>query len=304
LVHPGWLEPLLGALAHAGVAAAVPRYLNPDGSLQEAGALLARDGTVMPYGEGDDRELPRYRFPRTIDYGSAACMLVRRENFLERGGFDERYAPAYYEDLDFCMKLRQDGLSIVFEPRSTVTHVGQGSDVGSAAVALSERNHKLFFERWGGRLAGRPWTLVNASEQAVIGARDALATPRGLICSRPDESRIEALVGALLQGWPRARITWATDLNTDRGFDADVWLARGVELASRQDLDWLGERLFHYDLIVYDTENDSELIAAIDETQPQALRASLADVDGESGALLSDLEAVLAAAGIVRQREP
>src|SRR5579859_1580960 len=147
-VHPGWLEPLIAALADPTIAAAVPRFLYPDGSLQEAGGLLARDGSVMLYGDGEDPDLPCYRFPRRIDYGSAACMLMRRESFLRHGGFDERYAPAYFEDADLCMRFAQAGLSVMYEPRSTVTHVRHGSGEISSATQLSERNHRLFFERW------------------------------------------------------------------------------------------------------------------------------------------------------------
>ena len=53
-VHPGWLEPMLETLRQPGVGAVLPRYLHLDGSLQEAGGLLARDGSVRAYGEGDD----------------------------------------------------------------------------------------------------------------------------------------------------------------------------------------------------------------------------------------------------------
>jgi GT2 family glycosyltransferase len=301
-VHPSWLDPLLDAVEDRSVGAAVPRYLNLDGSLQEAGALLARDGTVMPYGAGADPELPCYGFPRRIDYGSAACMLVRRDDFVGRGGFDDRYAPAYFEDVDFCLRLAQDGLSTVFEPRSTVTHVGQGSEERSAAVELSERNHRRFAERWGPTLGGRPWTLVNASEQAVIAARDAPASPRMLIFAAPDERRAESLLQALLRELPRARITWATDLRPAAGFDLTAWLERGVEVLARDDLGWLGDRLFHYDLVVYEAVTDGGPATALEDTQPQAPRISLGDLDGGQSATGSHLEAVLAAAGIAPQR--
>jgi GT2 family glycosyltransferase len=302
-VHPGWLEPLLEALERPEVGAAVPRYLNPDGSLQEAGALLARDGTVMPYGADDDPELQWYRFPRIVDYGSAACMLVQREAFTARGGFDDRYAPAYFEDVDLCLRFAQDGLSTVFEPRSTVTHVGQGSDDPSAAVALSERNHRRFVERWESSLGGRPWTLVNASEQARVAARDALATPRILIWAGRDWQGTNALIDALLDGWPRARITFATEFETAGGPDPTPWLERGVELAPRVDPGWLEDRLFHYDLVSCDAGVDAAPPDALEQTQPQAQRVSLDELDGREPGLRSRLVPILADAGVAPQRD-
>ena len=187
-VHPGWLEPMLAALGRPGVGAVVPQYLHPDGSLQEAGALLAQDGTVLVYGDGDDPGRLCYRFRRVVDYGAAACMLIRRATFEELGGFDERYRPAYYEDADLCLRLAQRGLSVVYEPRATVTHVRYGSSGAGTAVELSERNRARFVERWGSQLTGRPWAFRDASGQAAIAARDAQASPRILLFGRPEET--------------------------------------------------------------------------------------------------------------------
>jgi GT2 family glycosyltransferase len=182
-VRPGWLEPLLEALAQDAVGAAVPRYLHPDGSLQEAGVLLAQDGTVLIYGDADDPARLCYRFRRIVDFGSAACMLIRRDIFEALGGFDERYAPAYYEDVDLCLRLAQRRLTVVYEPRSTVTHVRYGSGGLEKVADLSERNRRLFVERWAPQLIGRPLTFLSASESSAIAARDAMATPRVLICA-------------------------------------------------------------------------------------------------------------------------
>ncbi|MGZ4180394.1 MAG: glycosyltransferase family 2 protein [Solirubrobacteraceae bacterium] len=154
-VHPGWLPPLIETLDRPGVGAVVGRQLHPDGTLQEAGALLAQDGSVVVYGDGDDNPgRACYGFPRVVDFGDAACMLIRRSAFVALEGFDEAYAPAYYEDADLCMRLAEHGQSVVYDPRATVTHVRYGSGSSESAIALSARNRRRFVERWGGRLAG------------------------------------------------------------------------------------------------------------------------------------------------------
>jgi O-antigen biosynthesis protein len=266
-VRPGWLEPLIETLDHGDIGAVVPRFLHPDGSRQEAGVLLARDGTVLFYGDHDDPDRLCYRFRRSVDFGSAACMLVRRATFDALGGFDERYAPAYYEDADFCLRLAQAGLAVVYEPRSTVMHVRRGSSGVDTAVELSERNRGLFVERWGAQLAGRPLTFRGASEQAVITARDALADPRVLICSRPDQSAgAEQLARTLLGGWPGARVTWATDTPAVDCVDPGPLLRIGVEVVDQGDPAWLGERLFLYDIVLLGGESDLRLSAALEPT--------------------------------------
>src|SRR5580704_15494611 len=86
-VRSGWLEPLLDvADADAGVAAVAPKLVYPDGRLQEAGSIIWRDGRVRQYGDGDRSNRPEYNFRRTVDYASAACLLVRRSACMSVGG--------------------------------------------------------------------------------------------------------------------------------------------------------------------------------------------------------------------------
>jgi GT2 family glycosyltransferase len=295
-VHPGWLEPLLETISQEQVGAVVPQYLHADGSLQDAGVLVARDGTVRVYGDGDRPDRLRYRFRRVVDAGSAACQLIRRSAFEALGGFDERFAPAYYEDLDFAMRLARAGLSVVYEPRSTVTHVRYGSGDANRAQELSERHRRVFADRWGAELTARPATFTGTGDQAQIAARDAVAMPRLLICAAPAEPGLEPLIRLLLDVLPRARVTWAT--RTDR-FDPDWWLAAGVELADAADHEWLDERLFHYDLVVVGEAIDSRLATALARTQPQAPRVWLNDIAGEHGRVAwPSLARALAGAGI------
>lgn len=293
-VHEGWLEPLLETLAEPDIGAVVPRYLHPDGSLQEAGGLLAQDGTVKLYGDGDDPAKGCYRFRRTVDYGSAVCMLLRRETFTRLGGFDDVYAPAYYEDADLCLRLAEQGQSVVYQPRSTVTHVKYGSGGLEEAVELSARNRRSFVERWSRRLAGRPASFEHASDQATIWARDALATPRLLVCADRHEPAIEDLTRGLLEAWPRARLTWAA--KTSDADDVEGLLALGVELLDGGDPSWLDRRLFHYDAVLQAGTASDRLLAAVERSQPQAPRINL----GERGpqTLLGPLVRALSGAGV------
>jgi GT2 family glycosyltransferase len=301
-VRPGWLEPLRKAVREPSVGAAVPRFLHPDGSLQEAGALLAQDGTVVVYGDGDDPDRPCYRFRRIVDFGGAACMLIRRGLFISLGGFDEAYAPAYYEDADFCLRLAQRGYSVVYEPRSTVTHVRYGSSTAEAAVALSERNRRLFVERWAPQLTGRPWTFSGATGQPVIAARDALATPRVLICASPDDPVAHALALTVQGDWPRARITWAAPGEADQGSAGpDSYPRPEIEIVDRDDPSWLDDRLFHYDLVALDATTEKRLRDQLERTQPQALQIPLEELDGLGDAMAPRVGRMLVTAGVAPQ---
>jgi GT2 family glycosyltransferase len=299
LVHPGWLDPLLDAIGMEWVGAAVPRYLHPDGSLQEAGAVLARDGTVAIYGDGEHPGRLQFRFRRVLDYGSAVCMLVRRSAFEAISGFDKAFVPAYYEDVDLCMRLAASGFCIMYEPRSTVTHVRYGSGGDRDAAMLSERNRTVFLNRWRSRLDGRPLTLSRLTQRAVLGARDALATPRVLIYAAASDGDASRVADAILMSWPKARVTWVIDRPPGDHIGADRWLNKGVELLDPADEPcWAENRLLHYDLVGIDEDLNSGAREVLANSQPQARFMLLSTMCADNGRLPSSTVSDLAASGI------
>ncbi len=112
-VLDGWLDALLETFERypdTGLAGA--RLVYPDGSLQEAGGIVFRDGSGWNYGRDDDPDRPDYQFVREVDYCSGACIMLPTGLFRELGGFDSHYAPAYYEDTDLAFRVRARGLKV------------------------------------------------------------------------------------------------------------------------------------------------------------------------------------------------
>lgn len=152
-------EPDLGAVGG--------RIILLDGKLQEAGSIVWSDGTCVGYGRGQDPWAPEFQFRRDVDYCSGAFLMVRRELFERLGRFDTAFAPAYYEETDLCMRIREAGFRIGYDPRIQLTHFEFGSAVSSeAALALQAAHHRLFQQRHAEALAQRhprPGTsLLNA----------------------------------------------------------------------------------------------------------------------------------------------
>jgi len=154
-VRPGAVANALGALRSAeDVGAVGGRLILPTGRLQEAGSIIWADGTTNGFGRGLDPEDPTVMIRRDVDYCSGAFLMTPRWAWERLGGFDEAYAPAYYEEADYCMRLRQLGLRVVYEPTAAVDHFEFGSEARAGdAVALSERNRAIFVGRHAGALS-------------------------------------------------------------------------------------------------------------------------------------------------------
>ena len=101
-VTEGWLPPLLQLFEKPDVGIVGPKLLFPNGKLQEAGGIIWQDASGWNYGRADDPSRPQYSYVRETDYVSGAALMVRRSLWQELGGFDETFAPAYYEDTDLC----------------------------------------------------------------------------------------------------------------------------------------------------------------------------------------------------------
>ncbi|WP_187144315.1 glycosyltransferase [Microvirga massiliensis] len=192
---PGTLEAALRCLNSApDIGAVGGRIILPDGTLQEAGSILWNDGTATGYGRGRMPTEPEFDFRRDVDYCSGAFLLTPLDVFRRMGGFDDIYAPAYYEETDYCVRLHQAGLRVVFDPDVVVLHYEFGSSKTSAhALALQQRNHSVFRERHAEWLAQRP-----APGQFLAGR----SRPRGPRILVVDDRVPHPQLGA---GYPRAR---------------------------------------------------------------------------------------------------
>jgi O-antigen biosynthesis protein len=119
-----------------------------DGTLQEAGSIVWQDGSCAGYGRGDDPIAPMYTFRRDVDFCSGAFLLTPRKIWEELRGFDNVFEPAYYEETDYCLRLWQRGLRVVYEPAATILHYEfASSESVSLAIDLQAKNQKIFAER-------------------------------------------------------------------------------------------------------------------------------------------------------------
>ena len=151
-VTPRWLDRMMDPfLTDDKVGITGAKLLYPDGSLQEAGNIIWQDASGWNYGRGHTPDLPEYSYRKEVDYCSGACLMITKALWEKAGGFDKRYAPAYYEDTDLCFTIRQMGYKVIFQPEAKVIHyegVSAGTDINAGYKKFQQDNHKKFFEKW------------------------------------------------------------------------------------------------------------------------------------------------------------
>ncbi|MBL8256196.1 MAG: glycosyltransferase [Pseudoxanthomonas mexicana] len=184
--QPGWLDALLATFdAHARVGLAGAQLIYPDGRLQEAGGVVFDDGSAWNYGRFDSPDDPRYASVRDADYCSGAAIAIAATLFHAAGGFDTRYAPAYYEDTDLAFAVRERGLRVLYQPASRVVHlegITAGTDTGSGTKAYQVRNRAVFAGKWKNVLHRQPGAGRIPTAGSVVRKRQVLVidaeTPR------------------------------------------------------------------------------------------------------------------------------
>lgn len=164
--------------ADASIGAVGGKIITLDGRLQEAGSIVWRDGSCLGYGRGAAPLAPEYMFRREVDYCSGAFLLTPRALFNELGGFDEALVPAYYEETDYCFRLQESGLRVLYLPESMIIHYEFASAaMREDAIDLQKRNKGRFAAKHQERLRDQlPPDLSN-----VLRARFARGGKRKLL---------------------------------------------------------------------------------------------------------------------------
>ncbi len=156
IVLDDWLDALLATFdGFPGAGVVGSKLLYPSGRTGEAGAIVWRDGSCWNYGRRHAPHSPEVEYARETDYVSGAALAIDRDLFRSLGGFDEAYAPGYYEDVDLAWRVRAAGRRVVYQPASGVIHfegVSAGLEPGTGMKAAQKEHRSVFFDRWGASL--------------------------------------------------------------------------------------------------------------------------------------------------------
>lgn len=158
----GWLAAMLEHSQRPEVGVVGARLLYPDGRVQHAGVVMGLGGGVAGHAFG---YCPRGRIGyyfqdriiRNYSAVTGACMMVPRPAFEASNGFDEELTIAY-NDIDFCLRLRDKGYLVVYTPFAELVHE-ESAARGRSSCELAET--AIMFRRWGSLIRRDPYFNPN-----------------------------------------------------------------------------------------------------------------------------------------------
>jgi len=174
--------------AHPNVAAAAPLLANDDGGSQREfqlrrlptlGSLVAE---IFAIGRFFPRATTHHRYrdldltrPQRVEQPAGAALMIRREVFDEIGPFDEQFSPAWFEDVDYCARLKAAGKEVWVVPAAAARHVGGASLEHLSFAEFQElwyRNMWRYAQKWlrAGQAEALRWTIIAGMALRVVAA--------------------------------------------------------------------------------------------------------------------------------------
>lgn len=168
----GWLDALTELLAaNPEIGGVSPKVLRPDDTIQYAGAITGGGRLVeTPYDgchkDAIDPFWSRYNWTREVSVLSATCLAVRRDVFIQAGGFDAYNTPDKYSNADLSFKIRALGFTCVYNNRAEVVNrLGGRADSWRDSPAFF--SHEYLKKKWGAYLRKDPY-FTDSMKKAIL----------------------------------------------------------------------------------------------------------------------------------------
>jgi O-antigen biosynthesis protein len=172
---PDWLQEMVGHALQPGIGAVGAKLLYPNNTVQHAGAVAGLFGVAAHSNIREPRDADGYllelQVTREVAAVTGACMVLRRDLFLDVGGLDEAELRVSFSDIDLCFRLLQAGYRNIWTPYAELHHlesVSRGSDErrGNRQRFLAEE--LVMRRRWGALIERDPYFNPNLSLDSNI----------------------------------------------------------------------------------------------------------------------------------------
>ncbi len=156
ILNSDWLDEMLSHVQHKEVGAVGAKLYYPDDKIQHAGVIVGLGGVAGHSHKHYPREHPGYcgrlLLSQNLSAVTAACMLLRREVFDQVAGFDEHNLSVAFNDVDLCLRIREQGYQIVWTPYAEMYHyesASRGYEDTPEKKARFSQEVQYMKTRWG-----------------------------------------------------------------------------------------------------------------------------------------------------------
>jgi GT2 family glycosyltransferase len=169
-LHPEWLEEMVSVAMQPGVGAVGAKLFYPDGRIQHGGVVVGLHASADHAYARAPGDAPGHAQEllarREVSAVTAACLVVRRALYLAVDGLDEDAFPVAFNDVDFCLKLRERGYRNVWTPHARLVHhesASRGKRLAPEQKARAARELAALRTRWAVALLEDPYHSPNLS---------------------------------------------------------------------------------------------------------------------------------------------
>ena len=154
MITPGWIEELLGTCQRREAGIVGARLYYPDDTIQHAGIVVGIGGIAGSMFVGMKRSHSGYMHKaalmQDLSAVTAACMMVKRSAWEAVGGFEEKLAVAF-NDVDFCLKVKEAGYLVIYDPYVEMYHYEsktRGTEDTKDKVRRFQKEIEYMRSRW------------------------------------------------------------------------------------------------------------------------------------------------------------
>lgn len=173
ITQEDWIEAMLEQASRKEVGAVGAKLLYPDGNVQHAGVIFGLKGfanhAFLGRSDKDNVYYGNANVVRNYVAVSAACLIVSKKKFNEVAGMDQQLAVAY-NDLDFCLKLREKGYRNVYTPFAKLIHKeskSRGYENNPEKRARLAKEEKYMLKKWGEEVLNDEYFNDNLDPQSL-----------------------------------------------------------------------------------------------------------------------------------------
>jgi glycosyltransferase involved in cell wall biosynthesis len=163
VISEDWLSELVSHALRPGIGAVGARLWYPNDTLQHGGITMGVGGVAahahrqMP--KGHYGYFGRASLVHSFSAVTAACLLVRKDLYQQIGGLDEKNLPVAYNDVDFCLRLKEAGYRNIWTPFAELYHyesATRGTDEASFKRVRFANEREYMKKRWGAIISNDP----------------------------------------------------------------------------------------------------------------------------------------------------